>query len=349
MITSLFFKESLTDGTYKANSPSPMNMKKLTIGQRIFLGVLLWIIFISGLHSWRNGELFASNVLRVGFVPITCHLLCPVTYELNKDIPFKPIKFTAWPEMCEALKSGELDMAFILAPLAIMLNAQGFPIKLVMLGHRNGTGLMVRKDAENADLNWLEHKTIAIPIRFSNQYLTLLDLLDEAHIPESSIKLVEMPPPDMPSSLAMGAVDAYIVGEPYAAAGELNGAGQILYLMKDIRPGFISSVLVVREDVLKKRKKDLQRLIQAFYKNGAWIEAHRKEAAAIGAAFYRLPNALIEHVLLSQPDRVLYNDLLPRKQEIEAMAASMQKRGLLKGNFDVNAFLDTSMIPEVSR
>lgn len=322
-------------------------MKGVSLGQRIVLAVLIWVIFISGLHIWRNGKLFAARVLNVGFLPITCHLLCPVTYELNKDVPFKPVKFTAWPEMCEALKSGELDMAFILAPLAITLYQQGFPIKLLMLGHRNGTGLMVRENAPHAaGIDWLEHRTIAIPIRFSNQYLTLLDLLEQAGIPASSVNLVEMPPPDMPSSLAMGAVDAYIVGEPYAAAGELNGSGRILYLMKDVRPGFISSVLVVREDVLQRRKDEVVRLVRTFYSNGAWIDTHRKEAAAIGARFYGLPVALLEHVLLSQPDRVLYNDLLPQKQEIEAMASAMIKRGLLKGVFDVNGLLDTSLVTE---
>ncbi|MEZ0329431.1 MAG: ABC transporter substrate-binding protein [Dissulfuribacterales bacterium] len=322
-------------------------MKQMSVGYRIILAILIWVIFISGLHTWRNGKLFAAHVLKVGFLPITCHLLCPVTYELNKDIPFKPVKFTAWPEMCEALKSSELDMAFILAPLAITLYQQGFPIKLVMLGHRNGTGLMVRADAPHAaGIDWLEHKTIAIPIRFSNQYLTLLDLLEQAGIPARSVNLVEMPPPDMPSSLAMGAVDAYIVGEPYAAAGEMNGSGRILYLMKDVRPGFISSVLVVRADVLQKRKDEVVRLVRAFYANGAWIDGHRREAAAIGARFYGLPVALLEHVLLSQPDRVLYDDLLPKKQEIDAMAAAMTKRGLLKGVFDVNGFLDTSLVTE---
>lgn len=321
-----------------------MRIKRLSIGQRIIFAILLWTVFISGLHLWRNGEMFATEVLRVGFVPITCHLVCPVTYEINKDIPFKPVKFTAWPEMCEALKNGKLDMAFILAPLAITLYQQGFPIKLVMLGHRNGTGLMVRSDAPANDINWLENKTIAIPIRFSNQYLTILDLLDQAKIPLTNVKIVEMPPPDMPSSLAVGAVDAYIVGEPYAAAGELNGSAKILYLMKDIRPGFISSVLVVRDDVLKTRQEDVRKLVKAFYNNGVWIEKHRKEAATIGANFYGLPVGLIEHVLLSQPDRVRYDDLIPQSQEISAMAAAMKKRGLIQGEFDVNGFLDTSLI-----
>lgn len=323
-----------------------MNIKEMKIEYKIMLGILIWVIFISGLHVWRNGKLFEVSMLKVGFLPITCHLLCPVTYELNKDIPFKPVKFTAWPEMCESLKSGELDMAFILAPLALTLYQQGFPIKMVMLGHRNGTGLIVRAEAADASIQWLERKTIAIPIRFSNQYLTLLDLLEQAGISAKDVNLVEMPPPDMPSSLAIGAIDAYIVGEPYAAAGELNGSGRILYLMKDVRPGFISSVLVVREDVLKKKKDEVHKLVQVFYNNGMWIETHRKEAAAIGARFYGLPMALIEHVLLSQPNRVVYNDLLPKKQEIETMADAMRRRELLSGVFDVNGFLDTSIISE---
>ena len=41
----------------------------------------------------------------------------------------------------------------------------------------------------------------------------------------TTIRFVEMPPPDMPGALASKAIDAYFIGEPHAARAELDGIG----------------------------------------------------------------------------------------------------------------------------
>ena len=46
--------------------------------------------------------------------------------------------------MKEAFISGYTDATFILAPLAMKLVEDGVPVKIVYLGHRDGTALMVR-------------------------------------------------------------------------------------------------------------------------------------------------------------------------------------------------------------
>ena len=57
------------------------------------------------------------------------------------------MRFNGWPELKEAYLSGHLEATFILAPLAMLLREQGVPIKIVYLGHRDGTALMVHKDS----------------------------------------------------------------------------------------------------------------------------------------------------------------------------------------------------------
>src|SRR5208282_4975976 len=51
-----------------------------------------------------------------------------------------------FPEIKEALISNKVQAAFIVAPLAIALAAQGVPTKIVYLGHRYGSAVVVRKD-----------------------------------------------------------------------------------------------------------------------------------------------------------------------------------------------------------
>jgi len=53
--------------------------------------------------------------------------------------------FQGFPEMKEALISNRVQAAFIVAPMALALKAQGVPIKVVYLGHRYGSAVVVRE------------------------------------------------------------------------------------------------------------------------------------------------------------------------------------------------------------
>ena len=54
--------------------------------------------------------------------------------------------FQGFPEIKEALMSNKMQAAFMVAPMAIALRAQGVPVKIVYLGHRYGSAVVVRKD-----------------------------------------------------------------------------------------------------------------------------------------------------------------------------------------------------------
>ncbi len=233
-------------------------------------------------------------------------------------------------------------MTFILAPIAITLREQGVPVKIVLLGHRDGTALVVGKASGIESIAGLEGKRVAIPIRFSTQNMELLTLCRQAHVDVRTMSIFELPPPDMPSALASGGIDAYIVGEPYAAQAELEGCGRVLAQMRDVAPGFISSVLIVRESVMHEQRARVVRLIRNFAAQAPWIESHRKEAADIGAEAYGLPPSLIEYVLLSSSDRVSYRDIIPKPGELGKIASDMVKLGLLPHVPSDNELVDLS-------
>ena len=58
--------------------------------------------------------------------------------------------FQGFPEIKEALISNQMQAAFMVAPMAIALRAQGVPVKIVYLGHRYGSAVVVRKDGPAA-------------------------------------------------------------------------------------------------------------------------------------------------------------------------------------------------------
>src|SRR5215218_6233847 len=131
----------------------------MTLRRTLLLGGVGWVATVSLLHArmnlgWtglRTGEAASGPPFRVGFLPVTCHLTCPVTDFINKQIAgrsmFDPIRFQGWPELKEAYLSRYTPATFILAPMAIALREQGVPIKIVYLGHREGGDVMVHKDS----------------------------------------------------------------------------------------------------------------------------------------------------------------------------------------------------------
>ena len=55
---------------------------------------------------------------------------------------FIPRMFQGFPEIKEALISNQMQAAFMVAPMAIALRAQGVPVKIVYLGHRYGSAVV---------------------------------------------------------------------------------------------------------------------------------------------------------------------------------------------------------------
>jgi NitT/TauT family transport system substrate-binding protein len=291
----------------------------------------------------------AREVLAVGFLPVTCHLTCPVTdYASRTSLAtrFESQRFTDFPTVVETLKSGRLQATFMIAPLAMKLREQGVKVKIAYLGHRDGSTVMVRSDLPARSLKDLAGRTFAIPSKYSNQNLVIRKLMQDEGVDPDSMRFVEMPPPDMPGALASRAIDAYFVGEPHAARAELDGSGRVLYHAKDIWPRFISCVLVVTEELIEQKPEVVRDLVRGIAESGEWAEQHRNEAAAVVAPYFRQDEALVRYVLTQPPDRVSYRSLTPLDAEMQQIADMGLAAGILERRLDVTGLIDRRFIPE---
>ena len=225
------------------------------------------------------------------------------------------------------------------------LREQGVPVKIVYLGHRDGSTVIVRKDLPAKDLRDLRGKTFAIPSKYSNQYLVILKLMEDQGVRPEEIRFVEMAPPDMPGALASRAIDAYFVGEPHAAKAELDGSGRVLYHAKDIWPRFISCVLVVHERLIRERPELVRDLVRGIAESGEWAEGHRLEAARVAAPYFRQDERVVRYVLTQPPDRVSYRMLTPTDEEMQKIADMALKAGILEKPVSISELVDRRFIP----
>jgi NitT/TauT family transport system substrate-binding protein len=316
------------------------------------LGLLRLKPWQSGSHTYRGAggpQQSAREELSVGYLPVTCHLTCPVTDYATRSSTttrFESQRFTDFPTVAEAIKAGRLDATFMIVPLAMKLREQGLAIKIVYLGHRDGSTVIVRRDDPAQSLRDLRGKTFAIPSRYSNQYMVIRELMEREAIGADEIRFVEIAPPDMPAALAAGAIDAYFVGEPHAAKAELDGIGRVLYYAKDIWPHFISCCLVVTEKLIRERPAVVRDLVRGIAESGEWAETHRDGAANVVAPYFRQDEKLIKYVLTQPPGRVSYRMLTPGDEELEKIAERGLKFGLLTRPLAMSELIDRSFIPQ---
>lgn len=260
---------------------------------------------------------------------------------------FIPRMFQGFPEIKEALISNQMQAAFMVAPMAIALRAQGVPVKIVYLGHRYGSAVVVRKDGPVKSFADLAGKTIAIPSRFSDERLILFRAMKVHGMSPSQLRMVEMAPPDVAGALAANAIDAFSMGEPYPSQAEQAGFGRVLFHAREYWPDFISCVLVVREDVIEKKPESVQVLVDGIARSGLWLEnpakkRPRREHAAdfVGRFYFRQDPRLLKWALTNPVERVQYQPLTPLRKDFELIVGLMRETGVLERDIAFEEYVD---------
>ncbi len=298
----------------------------------------------------EGGNKKATRELTVGFLPVTCHLTCPVTDFASKTTEtstnFNSRVFTDFPTVVSALEAKQVQATFMIVPLAMKLREQGVPVKICYLGHRDGSEIIVGKNSKIRSLSDLKGKKVAVPSLFSNQNFVIHKLMADYQMQPDDITFVVLPPPDMPTSLAAGAIDGYFVGEPFCAKAELDGIGRVLYYARDIWPNFISCALVVHEDLIKENPDVVKDLVRGIAQSGAWAETHREEAAKLVAPYYRQDEKVLNFVLTSDPKRVSYVNLTPTAEDLQLIQDMGLSMHLLTKQISMDELIDRKFLPE---
>jgi len=293
----------------------------------------------------------AKRMLTVGFLPVTCHLTCPVTDYASKttqsNTNFNSRVFTDFPTVVSALEAKQVQATFMIVPLAMKLREQGVPVKICYLGHRDGSEIIIAKNSKARSLGDMKGKTIAIPSLYSNQNFVIHKLMEDYGLKPEDINFVVLPPPDMPTSLASGAIDGYFVGEPFCAKAELDGYGRVLYYARDIWPNFISCALVVHEDLIRDQPEVVKDLVRGIAASGAWAETHRAEAARLVSPYYRQDEKVLNFVLTSDPRRVSDVQLTPADPDLQQIQDMGIKMGVLKKKILMSDLIDRDFVPQV--
>ena len=308
---------------------------------RILIGVIIWTIFISSMHYELNFDHGNVKTIKMGYMPVVTNMAVPLldyASQNNNEIRFKALKFSSFAEMGESLRNGEIDVAFIIAPLSIVLRQQGEDIKIVYIGNRHESTFVTRKNLNIKTIEDLVGKTIAVPMRFSGHNLSVLELLDEHHL-KGRINVVEMNPPDMASALMSGSLDAYYVGEPFAAQTLKNGNASLFSYAEDLWKDFICNVAIVRQDLIERDADTVKLLVEGAARSGLWAQKNTRQAVDIVSSYWNQSPDLVKYTLNQHNNRTVYNLFTPRDVEMQKMADIMKKHDLITSS-DISGLVE---------
>ncbi len=279
--------------------------------------------------------------LNLGFIPLTDAAPLVVAQErgifaqLGLDV--RLVREQAWSSLRDKLVHGVLDGAQALAPMPLAmslgLDAPSMPLRAPLVLSRNGNGITLRVDIDNALKRQSESGpperppprgahgpglrriveqrraagqrplTFAVVFPWSCHRYQLHDWLRAGGIdPVRDVAIVVVPPPRVADALAAGHIDGFCAGEPWNRLAVTNGVGRIATTGLELWPDAMEKVLAFRAGWADDNEDVVERVLQALLCAGTWLDAldHRFEAASMLAAkpYLDQPPALIAMSLL---------------------------------------------------
>lgn len=233
--------------------------------------------------------------LRIGYLPVTDATPLLVAHQQGLFgaeglEPERPTLFRSWAQIAEAFQARQVDVAHLLMPAAIWMRfGQNFPVKVVAWNHTDGSALTVAKNIDS--LGDLAGKTIGIPFWYSIHNLVVQLLVRTAGLkpiltgdPDAgarTVKLLVVPPADMPPALAAGTIAGYIVADPFNSVAEVQGIGKVLRFTGDAWLNHACCVTIVHEDAARDKPGWTQAVVNGLARAQLFARENRKETARI--------------------------------------------------------------------
>ncbi|HMR64735.1 MAG TPA: ABC transporter substrate-binding protein [Anaerolineae bacterium] len=301
--------------------------------------------------------------LKVAHIQITDHLGLGILKHLIKTEALKPQHFeletvcmSSWNPVQKSLESGEVDAAFILAPIAMDLYSFGAPIKLVLLAHKNGS-IFVRKrvEGEGSDLAAsFRNKTFYLPHEMSIHHMLSHMFLRGLGLKPGfegrgnyDVFFEVIPPVQMPEYLAANPTAAgYLVAEPMGTKAIAEGIAELTFLSGELWENHPCCVVAVRDELVQKYPDAVQELTNMLVEAGQFIERKPETSAQIGVPFLDptgslgLREAVLRDVL-KEDQGIKTGDLFPVIEDLDKIQRYMVQEMGLGTLVNLEEFVDT--------
>src|SRR5262249_13934412 len=132
-------------------------------------------------------------------------------------------EFPAGPQLIEAVNVGAVDFAHTGEAPPVFAQSEGAPI--LYIAHEpeapKADAIIMLKDSPIKTVADLKGKKVALN-KGSNVHYLLVKALEKAGLSYSDVEVTFLPPADGRAAFEKGAVDAWVIWEPFRAAAEIS-------------------------------------------------------------------------------------------------------------------------------
>ena len=249
------------------------------------MGRLSWVSLGVLLLSLSVACAAAAEPLRiryavwVGYGPL--FLAQQKGYFAAEKVEVQLIKMEDPKESFLAMGAGRLDgiVSTIDTMIPHLKTGREFQYVLALDDSAGGDGIVARKEIKS--VRDLRGKRVAVQEGSVSQFF-LNVLLRDAGLSEKDVQVVNMKPGDAGVAFVAGRVDAAVTWEPWLSNGKTATHGHML-VDSSQTPGLITDVLIFRRDVIEKRPREIQGVVDAWNKAVAYWERNPAESNEIMA------------------------------------------------------------------
>ena len=297
--------------------------------------------------------------VRIGHLKILDHLILGMSAFRQQDAglvhsELVPAPMHSWDQVCDALRQGELQGAFMPLPLALDLHGSGFPLECLMFAHRSGS--VIVKNKTITQLSALKGKTFLVPSELSVQHMLFHRLLESSGLSlgpegESDVTLQVAPPFLMPQIMELdeeGDIGGYMAAEPYGTEIIDKGLGRIFCTSASLWKDHPCCGFVLEKDFSKEYPRAAEELVCHFLESAHLLEEMRTEKPEPWgkewmAGFLDQKESIAQSSFQSSGICFTPAKLIPSPGIIDMIQTYMvETMGVLAGKVDLNDFLNST-------
>jgi sulfonate transport system substrate-binding protein len=258
-----------------------------------------WLTAVALLATTSIAAAQGSDLLRIGYQKSASLLaLQKAQGTLEKrlatqGVAVKWVEFPAGPQLLEGLNVGAVDVGFVGEAPPIFAQAAG--ANFVYVGNDpaapEAEAIVVPKDSPLKSVAELKGKKVALN-KGSNVHYLLLRALEKAGLKYADVQPVFLPPADAHAAFEKGAVDAWVIWDPFLAAVQKQGQARILADGRGLVNNY--AYYLAERNYAAKKPQVVQALFDDSVERAKWLKANLAQAAALIAPLQGLEAEVVE-------------------------------------------------------
>jgi sulfonate transport system substrate-binding protein len=218
----------------------------------------------------------------------------------KQGIAVKWVEFPAGPQMLEGLNVGSIDLAATGdAPPTF---AQAAQADLVYLAHSPANpkteAIVVPENSDIKTVADLKGKRVALNKGSDVNYL-LVSALENAGLSYKDVKAIYLPPADARAAFQRGAVDAWVIWDPYYAEVETNAKARLIKNAEGLVPHY--TFYLSSRKFADTYPQTAKQVVDQLGTLSDWANKNPEEAAKILSTSTGLPQPIWQRAIARMP------------------------------------------------